>query len=286
MKPLHLFMRTVTASMSTLVWSLIFLGIVQLMGALFISRFVHSFIVDPTQIYEDRIWTNRMYGSALKSYYTFFEITFSGGWPNYVRPLLEKVGVGYVFFFALYIGGWVFAVLRIISALFIKETLAQANRDEESHLEQKTSERRRLVHRFRQYFEQADASADGQVNVDEFLKLFKDPEVQNWLEVHEIDVHNPKAIWQLLDTGSEDININTFVEGLMRMRGPAKAQDMMALMKNLSTMSDKFAMVDTKLDALLELESRLSRYSGRAHGRRPASAVSAEAESLNARGTT
>jgi len=256
MQPLHLFMRTITGSIGITLWSLVFLGLVQLMGALFVSRFVHSFIVDPSQPLEDRLWANRMYGSAMKSYYTFFEITFSGGWPNYVRPLIEKVGVGYAAFFAVYIAGWVFAALRIVSALFIKETLAQASKDEESHATQKREEKRRIVRRFRRYFAQADTSHNGQVDADEFLKLFRDPEVRNWLDVHEIDGNDPQAVWQLMDTGREDINIKEFVDGLLRMRGPAKAQDVLAVKKHLVGLSGWCMRVDEKLEGLLQASPR------------------------------
>merc|ERR1712217_989630 len=50
----------------------------------------------------------------------------SGCWPNYARILVEDVSHWFVFFFVFYIGGVSFAMMRIVAALFLKETMRVA----------------------------------------------------------------------------------------------------------------------------------------------------------------
>ena len=50
-----------------------------------------------------------------------FEITHSGSWPAVVRPIVEQVNAWYAILFLTYITLVVFAVIRIVTALFLKD---------------------------------------------------------------------------------------------------------------------------------------------------------------------
>ena len=82
------------------------------------------------------MWT--LYGTAYRSAYTIYEVTFagpveilysslafdtlvSGNWPTNARPVLDKVSQFYSIFFVVYITIIVFALIRVISAIFLKE---------------------------------------------------------------------------------------------------------------------------------------------------------------------
>ena len=84
------------------------------------------------------MWT--LYGTAYRSAYTVYEVTFagpvecactspafvtpdSGNWPTNARPVLNKVSQFYSIFFVVYVTIIVFALIRIISAIFLKEKL-------------------------------------------------------------------------------------------------------------------------------------------------------------------
>lgn len=73
-----------------------------------------------------------MYGTTSRSFYTVFELTFSGGWPNYARNLVEDVHWAYAVFFFVYIIAVTFAMFRIITTLFLRDTLALASNDAEA----------------------------------------------------------------------------------------------------------------------------------------------------------
>merc|ERR1712008_309487 len=92
-------------------------------GSIFLCQMLHDFVIDEEADFATRTWVNDRFGSGNKAFYTFFEMTFSGGWPNSASRVVKEVSPYYVIFFALYV--------RIISALFLSETLQQANRDSE-----------------------------------------------------------------------------------------------------------------------------------------------------------
>ena len=125
------------------------------MGALILGNLLQDFIKDETRSLEDRLWVWNRYGTTYRAFYTLYEITFAGclgspltqfvrfylnlglflctlytpqlrNWPSNVRPILEKVSHAYVIFYFLYVTIIVFAVIRVISAIFLKDTLDEA----------------------------------------------------------------------------------------------------------------------------------------------------------------
>merc|ERR1712183_1102611 len=93
-------------------------------------QLLSDFIRDEKRDIEIRLWANTYYGSSTKSMYTMFEATLSGCWPNYIRPLLDHSWL-YVIIFGVYVVAIVFALIRILTAVFLGETLKNTDKDTE-----------------------------------------------------------------------------------------------------------------------------------------------------------
>merc|ERR1719456_1797124 len=102
-----------------------------MMGGLVMCKLLEEYVFDDTNDYKVRLWCWTYYGTSLRAMYTMFEITLSGCWPNYVRPLLNDVSWTYAIFFIIYVSVVWFAVIRIITAIFLKETLEAAQNDDD-----------------------------------------------------------------------------------------------------------------------------------------------------------
>merc|ERR1719277_856225 len=97
-----------------------------------------------------------------------FEVTLSGCWPNYVRPLLAEVHHLYGVFFLVYISFVVFAVIRVITAIFLKETLDAANNDAVMVIAEKNKKKQAYLKKLGAVFKHADKSGDGELSIGEF----------------------------------------------------------------------------------------------------------------------
>lgn len=122
------------------------------------------------------------YGSFTKAFYTFFEITHSGSWPSRVRPVLEDVSPWYAVLFLPYIALVVFAVIRVVTALFIKETLASAANDAELVIEETRRMAVEYQERLEELFKLVDNDGDGHLTVEEFTQAMELPSVQSYLK--------------------------------------------------------------------------------------------------------
>ena len=100
-----------------------------------------------------------------------FECTFTGGWRFYSRPLIEDVSPVFILFWA----GWVLSVnfmtMRVVGALFLKETMAVAAVDAERVAMESLKKKQKYAVCLHQIFEAADSSGDGAIYVKGFKKM-------------------------------------------------------------------------------------------------------------------
>merc|ERR1719191_508148 len=80
-----------------------------------------------------RQWLYVHYGTTSRTVLTMFQITMApGAWGVVGRPIIEEVSGAFAWFFVAYVGVVTFATIRVITSLFLRQTLDIAARDEES----------------------------------------------------------------------------------------------------------------------------------------------------------
>jgi len=246
-KELQILLMTVVSSCRAVVWSMLLMLIVQVMGACILCQTLHIFIVDDSKDKEMRLWVNKMYGSAAKSMYTMFELTFSGCWPNYARPLIEDVNGCYAIFFVGYVIAVVFTLTRIVSALFLKEAMNQATAVSEIMVREKKKDTDQLLEKLHAIFQEADKSGDGHLTKDELTKVLAHGNVRILLAKLGIDAVDGQILFEMLDDGSGEISRKSFVSGLKRLKGEARSMDLVPLSHKVQQILDHCKMVHQSL---------------------------------------
>jgi len=228
--PLRVLMGTCIASLGAFFWSIVLLLVLKITFALIISQALHTWIMDESQDVEARLQINALYGSFLKATYTMFEITYSGGWPTQVRPVLDLVDPWYAAAFLPYVTVVVFAVLRIVTALFLKETLASAAQDAELVIEETRRTAIKYHERLVDLFKVFDEDQDGLLTPDEFIQAMSLPSVQQYLRFLDLGVRDVRPLFDILAEGEDGlITIADFTKGLMQVKGGARALDIIIL---------------------------------------------------------
>jgi len=175
------------------------------------------------------MWVNQMYGNGSKSFWTVFELTFSGCWPNYARRIIEEVSPLYSIFYFVYVYFVVFVATRIVAALFMKETLQHAAQDTEMMVRAQASKTTFLKQKLSELFDEADKSGDGFLDQAELNELLAHPKVILWMKELGVDIYDSDMLFSLLDTGDGHIARGDFVNGVTRLRGEARAADLIPL---------------------------------------------------------
>eukprot|EP00930_Biecheleria_cincta_P073623 TRINITY_DN60902_c0_g1_i1.p1 TRINITY_DN60902_c0_g1~~TRINITY_DN60902_c0_g1_i1.p1 ORF type:complete len:583 (+),score=93.52 TRINITY_DN60902_c0_g1_i1:127-1875(+) len=251
-RQLRVLLTTCVASMGAFFWSIALLMIFQMTYALLLSQALSGFLLDSRQDLELRIWINDRYGDFFKALYTMFEITYSGSWPSHVRLVVERVSPLYSIVFLTYVTFVVFAVVRIITALFIKETLACAANDASIAMEEKRLEAIKSRDRLEDLFDTLDSDGDGMISEDEFLHALSNPIVCSYMDLLEISVKEVSPLFNLLDDGDGLVDINEFCDGISNLKGHARAMDVVAMQHENLKIQHKCNEIASKLDALVD----------------------------------
>jgi len=232
-RQLRILANTIAASVWSLVYSMMVMMVFLVMLSLFLTQALHSFIIDDSADLEHRQWVNSMYWDGLKSIWTVFEMTFSGCWPNYVRPLVEEVSWLYTFVFAIYVWIVVFAMTRIVAALLLKETLQQSSEDADLVVKEREKNSRALEKNLLALFRAADTDGDGFLTEHELCTVFGNTRMKLWLSRLGVDASDPQALFRQLDTTCTNaIPVEAFVYGIKRLKGEARAQDLVPVMND------------------------------------------------------
>lgn len=189
---LRLLVMACQCFLPSLCWSMVLLGIFMSMGGLALGNLLMEFVMDDAASLEDRQWIWLRYGTAYRALYTLYEITFAGNWPTNVRPVLEKVSHVYVIFFVLYVTVIVFAVIRVITAIFLKDTLDAAHNDAENLILDKMRKKAEYVGKLEAVFQAIDKCGDGMISEERLTEILSNPKVAAYFQTLELDVHESR----------------------------------------------------------------------------------------------
>lgn len=151
---------------------------------------------------------------------------------------MENFSEWFSIFFLIYRCVLGFAVLNVVNAVFVQQTMKTASSDEDLAFKQKEKDVAMYTRKVKKLFQTIDVSGDGTINIEEFAKLVQSPKMKFWMSQLELEYHDLLSLFEFLDNGDGEITLMEFIEGASRLRGGAKALDVWRL--------------ETKLEVLFE----------------------------------
>jgi len=241
--PLHLLMGAIGASVYVLFWSVVLLFVIMMALAMLLNQMLEGWILDVNNNSDDRAAVFSYFGTFTRALITMFEITLAN-WAPSCRLLTNKVSEWYGVFYVFYKVTAGFAVMKVITGVFLHETFKVAHSDDEMMVIEKERQQMQYVDKLRALFAKADQSGDHCITWDEFQTVLSEKDARIYLAAMEVDVVDLDHLFQLLDDGDGSMNFDEFALGVKQMKGAAKAQDMMHLKK-------AFARFERKLETCL-----------------------------------
>lgn len=227
---LRVLVMTVSHSLWSLLWAFLLLGVVQTIGGIFMTQSLQGFLMDESQPLEDRRQVYVFFGSFSRSCITLFEMTLAiGTWGRCGRIVIFGVNRFYAIFFLGYLYLVAFGMIRVIGALFLKDTLASTAKEGESTMAE-MYKNPQYIHKIWQIFNRLDQNHDGEVSFVELNTELNDPEVVSTLQKMGIAVHELKGLLALMDDGDGEISFCEFLTGIMRLKNANKGVDLATLL--------------------------------------------------------
>jgi len=218
--------------------------------------------IDPSNIDEmkDAVEINKHFGSMFKCMVSLF-CAISGGndWYMYAEPL-QQVGGGNMYFmvFIFYVGVVTIGILNVVTGIFVDS--AVCTRTEDEVVQHWREDQQRTSEEVRRIFMSADADCSGTMTLEELMVKLEDPWVKAYFSGLDVDPNEAKIIFTLMDADHNGtVVIDEFVDGIMKLRGTAKAVDIMAMLFDQAIFAVKFNKLCSYLeDQMRELRDELT----------------------------
>ncbi|CAJ1426573.1 unnamed protein product [Effrenium voratum] len=166
------------------------------------------------------------FGSVYKSCTTLFRTTLSGFDWNDAADSLLPVGMFWVQVFHVYVAFCGFAVLNVITGVFVNSAIKTREKDHDTlmlHVQKFKALATRI-------WQQMDSSGLGQITIDEFERMFADADMQAFFEALEITAIDAWTLFDSLDAdGDHVISYNEFIDRCMQLHGNARSVDLFAV---------------------------------------------------------
>merc|ERR1711956_47871 len=115
-------------------------------------------------------------------------------------------------------------------------------------------------------FDAADATGDGTLSREEMAELLSNSKVVHWFGELGIDSSDAFMLFELLDDGDGAISQQEFVEGITRMKGEARAQDLLPMSAKVQKILGHCQIMRRTCDAL---ETSMSTIEASRHAESP-----------------
>eukprot|EP00929_Paragymnodinium_shiwhaense_P099668 TRINITY_DN6144_c0_g1_i1.p1 TRINITY_DN6144_c0_g1~~TRINITY_DN6144_c0_g1_i1.p1 ORF type:complete len:687 (-),score=159.12 TRINITY_DN6144_c0_g1_i1:162-2222(-) len=236
---LQLLVGSLRASASILFWSAVVLLLIIVCAALLSHNTVLSFVLDESLDMKTRHDAYKVFGSFARSFMTMYQMTFSLDTEAWV--VMFELSEWFAIPLVIYQGLVCFAVINVIQAVFLNETIKLASTDDELMIMEKNRWQAMHEEKVQALFAEADASGDGLIDYSEFMMIMHDERVTAWLDAMEVKVEDPKLVWDLLVSfsnvhGGETNRLSShwFVKGVGRLKGAAKSLDVLKMLQGLA----------------------------------------------------
>lgn len=244
LESLQLILKCIRASVLTLSWSLGILMVFQCIASMIISQTVIEYVQDDKYDPILRMQAFEYFGTFSKAMISMSEVHLAN-WGPIVRVIINTLGEWQGSLLTGYRCLAGFAILQVINAVFVQQTMKVAQKDAQFMIMQRQRAQAQFGEHIHKIFAELDASGDGVLTWEEFNSLSTDESFKHWLAALEIDVHDLRLLFDILDTDCDGtITVEECVGGGSRIKGGAKAIDLVCLMSQVKAL-------DEKLDSVL-----------------------------------
>lgn len=171
----------------------------------------------------------RYFGSLSRTILTLFQsITGGVDWDDVVVPL-SHISPMLALTFSMYIVFAVLALLNVTTGVFVEASLKSATADRDCF----------MINNVRKIF-QANTTCNA-MTWDKFVVQLDTPEMRAYFKAIDLDPSEARGLFRLLDIdGSGSVDAEEFLNGCLRLRGPAKALDLALVMREMHRMHRQF----------------------------------------------
>jgi len=237
---LYLMLQSIKGSVSAVGWSMCVLLLGEMMFAVVLNLLMSTYWESEQHDIEDREVLFSYFGTFTKSLLTMIEMLL-GNWYTITRvltgfnELFMLFGVCHQLVFG-------FAVIEVISGVFLNETFKVAALDDSIMLNEVRRATKAERAKLTEFFLKADEDGSGLVDQYELQKVMANKKVEEWLGAMGLDLSDIKKVFSILDKdGDGQLSCDELLNGCSMLKKPPRAIDLAAVQKTLEQVNIRVA---------------------------------------------
>lgn len=232
-RELRMMVFSIMSSLNALFWCLVLVSLVICVFSLFFLQISTDYlIVEQENIAED-IFNDfqKYFGSLDKTMQTLYLATTGGFDWQYALDLIGRAQQGGTWAFLFYIAFFNFAVFNVLTGMFVDHAMKWSQSDNQNQIAERRSQEQHDAARLKRLCEAIDVAKSGRISWDDFEHYVSNESALIYLASLGLEIHDAKTFFDMLIGVSDDkyVDIDTFVKGCMRMKGPATSIDMLSM---------------------------------------------------------
>merc|ERR1740133_633465 len=151
-------------------------------------------------------------------------------------------------FYITFVGVGVFVFWNLITAIVVDSAFKIAKEDAAQQAKEVEDEKKLELKGLADLFMEIDKDKSGQLSKEEFMTELDNKRVVQMLDLLELKKEEIMGVWNVLDDGDGELTIKEFTNGIRRMKGIAKAKDMVDCVKRLRLTTQTQEMLKVQSD--------------------------------------
>jgi Ca2+-binding EF-hand superfamily protein len=232
-RELRIMIFSILGSLKSLLWVIMVLGFMFYMFAVGFVAATTNYIHDD---FDPAVWGETNEGALLlqshfgtiDSALLSFFMAMSGGndWGVYYDTI-SILGMPYRMAFLLYISFALFAVVNVVTGVFVDSAMQCNHTDREVVVHEELQSKKMYLERMAEIFMEMDADGTGCISMQEFENRLQDERVIAYFSAMKLDVSDARMLFSLLDHDhSEEVEIKEFLAGCYKLQGESRSLDM------------------------------------------------------------
>ena len=232
-RELRMMVFSIMSSLNALFWCLVLVSLVICVFALFFLQISTDYLILDKDSIDPEVFQEfmRRFGSLDKTMQTLYLATTGGfDWEDALR-LVGQAGQGGTWAFLFYIAFFNFAVFNVLTGMFVDHAMKWSQSDNQNQIAERRSQEQADAARLKKLCEAIDVAKIGRISWDDFEQYVSHESALIYLASLGLEIHDAKTFFDMLTGVSDDkyVDIDTFVKGCMRMKGPATSIDMLSM---------------------------------------------------------
>jgi len=260
---LRLLMNSLVGSMTSLFWSICMLITVFFIFALIFVQGAATFLISMGDDASSVIVTNTQdaFGSVQIAMISMFMVCTGGEDWKIFYDLIKEAGTLHAAIFLFYVAFVQIAVLNILTGVFVENALKLAQPDREAMALEHRKLELEEANALRNICKEFDVTGSGTIKAIDFYRQVANEKLKACLRVLGLNIRDAQLFFQMLSTTSDEVDIDEFVNGCMKLKGAATSIDLQSVLFQTRlihrTQQHFFKNCEAQLKEIAQSEERL-----------------------------